>query len=127
MGNSCRVKLTRSGKFGRPLSSAGGAFDGFTAGALLAQTPAMAVSIKTNVSSLDAQRNLMGTVLELDSSIAKLSSGFRITKAQDDAAGLAISVNLAAQIKSYNQSVRNASDALNVVTTADASLNEAQN
>jgi flagellin len=87
----------------------------------------MGLSIKTNVSALDAQKNLMGTELDLNNSLAKLSSGFRITKAADDAAGLAISVNLGAQIKSYNQSVRNANDALNVVQTADSSLNETQN
>ena len=84
------------------------------------------MSIKTNISSLDAQKNLTGTENDLNNSLAKLSSGFRITKAQDDAAGLAIAVNLAAQIKSYNQSVRNANDALNVVQTADSALNEAQ-
>jgi flagellin len=69
----------------------------------------------------------MGTELDLNNSLAKLSSGFRITKASDDAAGLAISVNLGAQIKSYNQAVRNGNDALNVVQTADSSLNETQN
>jgi flagellin len=87
----------------------------------------MPLSIKTNMSSLDAQKNLMSTELDLNNSLAKLSSGFRITKAQDDAAGMAIAVNLAAQIKSYNQSVRNANDALNVVQTADSALNESQN
>jgi flagellin len=87
----------------------------------------MGLSIRTNVSALDAQKNLMGTENDLNSSLAKLSSGFRITKAADDAAGLAISVNLGAQIKSYNQSVRNANDAINVVQTADSSLNETQN
>ena len=87
----------------------------------------MGMSIKTNVSALDAQKNLMGTELDLNNSLAKLSSGFRITKASDDAAGLAISVNLGAQIKSYNQAVRNGNDALNVVQTADSSLNETQN
>ena len=87
----------------------------------------MGLSIKTNVSSLDAQKNLMNTENDLSKSLAKLSSGFRITKAQDDAAGLAISVNLGAQIRSYNQAVRNGNDALNVVQTADSSLNESQN
>ena len=87
----------------------------------------MSLSIKTNVSALDAQKNLMGTELDLNNSLAKLSSGFRITKASDDAAGLAISVNLGAQIKGYNQAVRNGNDALNVVQTADSSLNETQN
>jgi flagellin len=87
----------------------------------------MSMSIKTNVASLEAQKNLMASESSLNSSLAKLSSGFRITKAQDDAAGLAIAVNLGAQIKSYNQAVRNANDALNVTQTAEASLNETQN
>jgi flagellin len=87
----------------------------------------MGMSIRTNVSALDAQKNLMGTENDLNNSLAKLSSGFRITKAADDAAGLAIAVNLGAQISSYNQAVRNANDALNVVQTADSSLNETQN
>jgi len=87
----------------------------------------MAMSIKTNISSLEAQRNLSGTELDLNSSLSKLSSGFRITKAQDDAAGLAISVNLGSQIRSFAQAVRNANDALNVIQTAESSLNESQN
>src|SRR5256885_2563814 len=87
----------------------------------------MGMSIRTNISALDAQKNLMGTESDLNKSLTKLSSGFRITKAQDDAAGLAISVNLGAQIRSYNQSVRNGNDALNVIQTADASLSETQN
>ncbi|HEY2903359.1 MAG TPA: flagellin FliC, partial [Polyangia bacterium] len=85
------------------------------------------MSIKTNVASLEAQKNLMSSETDLNSSLAKLSSGFRITKASDDAAGLAIAVNLGAQIKSYDQAVRNANDALNVTQTAEASLNETQN
>ena len=87
----------------------------------------MSMSIKTNVASLEAQKNLMASESSLNDSLAKLSSGYRITKAQDDAAGLAIAVNLGAQIKSYNQAVRNANDALNVTQTAEASLNETQN
>ncbi|HEY2899888.1 MAG TPA: flagellin [Polyangia bacterium] len=87
----------------------------------------MGMSIKTNISSLEAQKNLMNTENDLDSSLSKLSSGFRITKASDDAAGLAISVNLGAQIRSYGQAIRNANDALNVIQTAESSLNESQN
>ncbi len=87
----------------------------------------MGMSIKTNVSSLEAQKNLMGSTGDLEKSLSKLSSGYRITKAQDDAAGLAIAVNLGAQIKSYGQAVRNANDALNVTQTAESSLNETQN
>ncbi|HEX3693998.1 MAG TPA: flagellin [Polyangia bacterium] len=87
----------------------------------------MGMSIKTNISSLEAQKNLMNTENALDSSLGKLSSGFRITKASDDAAGLAISVNLGAQIASYGQAIRNANDALNVIQTAESSMNESQN
>ena len=87
----------------------------------------MSMSLRTNLSSLIAQANLSSTTLEIGKSLAKLSSGYRITRAQDDPAGLAISVNLGAQIKSYNQAVRNAQDALSVTDTAEASLNETQN
>jgi flagellin len=87
----------------------------------------MGMSIRTNISSIDAQRNLFGTETMLDSSMAKLSSGFRITKAGDDAAGLAISSNLGAQIRSYNQAARNAADGQSVIQTAEAALNESTN
>jgi len=87
----------------------------------------MAMSIRTNVSSLNAQRNLSATQMQLDSSLSKLSSGYRITKAGDDAAGLGISVNLESQIRSYNQAVRNANDGTSVVQTAESSLNEQSN
>jgi flagellin len=83
----------------------------------------MALSIRTNVASLDAQRNLMQSQNSLDSAMARLSSGFRITKAGDDAAGLGISTNLEAQIKSYNQASRNANDGLSIIQTAEAALN----
>lgn len=87
----------------------------------------MPMSIQTNVSSLEAQRQLFNTQSGLDSSLAKLSSGFRITKAGDDAAGLAISSNLQAQIRSYNQASRNASDGVSLIQTAEGSLNESTN
>jgi len=87
----------------------------------------MAFSLRTNISSLTAQADLSRTSLEISRSLAKLSSGFRITQASDDPAGLAISVNLGAQIKSYNQAARNAQDAISITDTADASLNETQN
>jgi flagellin len=66
----------------------------------------------------------MGTENMLNSSLSKLSSGFRITKAGDDAAGLGISSNLTAQIASYNQAARNASDGISLVQTAEGALNE---
>jgi flagellin len=84
----------------------------------------MAFSIRTNVGSLDAQRNLFNTQNSLQDSFARLSSGYRITKAGDDAAGLGISVNLESQIRSFNQAGRNAQDAQSVVATAEANLNQ---
>src|SRR6266700_795285 len=65
----------------------------------------MSISLKTNVAALTAQAHLSNTTLEISRSLAKLSSGYRITRAQDDPAGLAISVNLGAQIRSYHQAV----------------------
>lgn len=87
----------------------------------------MAMSIRTNVASLNAQRNLSATEGMLNDSLSKLSSGFRITKAGDDAAGLGISSNLGAQIKSYNQAARNASDGMSLIQTAEGGLNETTN
>ena len=84
----------------------------------------MAISIQTNVSALNAQRNLQRTMGMLDSSLSKLSSGYRITKAGDDAAGLGISENLKAQIRSTNQAQRNAFDGVSVIQTAEGALNE---
>lgn len=85
------------------------------------------LSIRSNTSSLSAQRSLSENQSGLDSALGKLSSGFRITKAQDDAAGLGVSANLTAQVRSYAQASRNANDGLSVVQTAEASLNEAHN
>jgi flagellin len=85
------------------------------------------MSIRTNVSSLNAQRNLANTEGMLGDSLAKLSSGYRITKAGDDAAGLGISSNLGAQIQSYNQAARNAGDGMSLIQTAEGALNETTN
>ncbi|HEY0714732.1 MAG TPA: flagellin [Polyangia bacterium] len=87
----------------------------------------MAMSIRTNVSSLNAQRNLASTEGMLNDSLSKLSSGFRITKAGDDAAGLGISSNLGAQIRSYNQAARNSADGMSLIQTAEGALNETTN
>ena len=87
----------------------------------------MAMSIRTNVSSLDAQRYLSNTQNMLDTSLAKLSSGYRINTAMDDAAGLAISTNLVAQIRSYNQALRNASDGISLIQSAEGAMNETTN
>ncbi len=87
----------------------------------------MSITIQTNVSSLNAQRNMQKTMSLLDSSLSKLSSGYRITKAGDDAAGLGISENLKAQIRSTNQAQRNAFDGVSVIQTAEGALNEVSN
>jgi flagellin len=87
----------------------------------------MAMTIRTNVASLNAQRNLSQTQNSLDSSMSRLSSGYRITRAGDDAAGLGISTKLEAQIRSYNQAIRNANDGLSVIQTTESSLNETAN
>ncbi|MFZ9885907.1 MAG: flagellin [Myxococcota bacterium] len=85
------------------------------------------LSVRTNVSSLNAQRNLSSNQMQLDQSLNKLSSGYRINRASDDAAGLGVSTNMNAQIRSYNQAVRNANDGLSVVQTAESALNEVAN
>ncbi len=87
----------------------------------------MSMSIRTNVASLNAQRSLYTSGSALDGSMAKLSSGYRITKAGDDAAGLGISSNLGAQIRSYNQASRNAQDGMSLIQTAEGALNETTN
>jgi flagellin len=87
----------------------------------------MSMSIRTNVASLNAQRNLASTQSALDSSMARLSSGYRITKAGDDAAGLGISTKLEAQIRSYNQAVRNANDGISVIQTTESALDNSAN
>lgn len=84
----------------------------------------MGLRINTNVASLNAQRNLVGTKRGLDKSLERLSSGFRINRAGDDAAGLAISENLRAQIRGLKQASRNAQDGVSLVQVAEGGLNE---
>jgi flagellin len=84
----------------------------------------MPLRISTNVASLNAQTSLRGTGLQLDRSLARLSSGFRINQAADDAAGLAISENLKAQIRGLGQASRNAEDGVSLVQVAEGGLNE---
>jgi flagellin len=86
----------------------------------------MALSVLTNVASLNAQRNLQGTQKALSDSIGKLSSGMRINKAGDDAAGLGISENLKANIRSISQASRNANDAISMSQVAEGAMNEMQ-
>lgn len=87
----------------------------------------MALRIATNVASLNAQKNLTGNNLQLERSLARLSSGFRINQAADDAAGLAISENLRGQIRGLKQAHRNANDGISLVQVAEGGLNEVGN
>jgi len=87
----------------------------------------MGLRINTNVASLSAQRNLGLTTKRLNSSLRKLSSGERITRAGDDAAGLAISENLKADIRGIRQAKRNAGDAISLIQTAEGGLSEVSN
>ena len=84
----------------------------------------MGFRINTNVSSIAAQRTLGINNRESESNLAKLSSGTRITKAADDAAGLAISEKLKSNIRSLKQADRNANDGISMVQTAEGGLNE---
>lgn len=87
----------------------------------------MGLRINTNVASLNSQRNLRFTRQALDKSLERLSSGFRINRAGDDAAGLAISENLRAQIRGMQQAERNALDGVSMVQVAEGGLQEISN
>ncbi|MCR9203990.1 MAG: flagellin [Halobacteriovoraceae bacterium] len=87
----------------------------------------MGLRINTNVASLNAQRNLRGTRLSMNKSLEKLSSGQRINRAGDDAAGLAISENLKAQVRGLKQAERNAEDGISLVQIAEGALSEVSN
>lgn len=84
----------------------------------------MSLRINTNVDALTAYRNLSSTQTSMSTSIERLSSGLRINKAADDAAGLAISQGLTAQINGIGQAIRNAQDGINMIQTADGALTE---
>lgn len=87
----------------------------------------MGLRINTNVSSISAQRQMGLTKQRLDSNLRKLSAGERITQAGDDAAGLAISENLRADIRGMRQAKRNANDAISLIQTAEGGLSEVSN
>ena len=84
----------------------------------------MAISINTNVSSMVAQKNLLANQKMLSSSFNRLSSGLRVNTAADDAAGLAVSESMKAQIRSYNVAERNAADGVSMAQTAEGALGE---
>jgi flagellin len=87
----------------------------------------MGLRIATNLPSLSAQRSLAGSGREIGKTFAQLSSGTRITKAADDAAGLSISEGLKAQIRGYQQAGRNAADGISMVQTSEGGLSEIAN
>ncbi|MDH2431314.1 flagellin [Pokkaliibacter sp. MBI-7] len=85
----------------------------------------MALYVNTNVSSLNAQRQLNNSTNALATSYERLSSGYRINSAKDDAAGLQISDRMTSQINGLNQAIRNANDGISVAQTAEGALDEA--
>lgn len=87
----------------------------------------MGLRINTNVAAMNAQRLLTGSTQNQQKSLERLSSGSRINKAGDDAAGLAISENLKAQIRGLRQAKRNASDGISLVQVTEGGLNEISN
>lgn len=87
----------------------------------------MGMVINTNVAALNAQRNLSKTNDLMQTSLQRLSSGLRINSAKDDAAGLAITNRMSAQIRGLNQAVRNANDGISVAQTAEGAMSEVTN
>ncbi len=87
----------------------------------------MAITVNSNIASLNAQRNLSINSSSMSKTLSRLSSGKRINSASDDAAGLAISEGFKSQINGMNQAVRNANDGLSLMGVAEASLNEQTN
>ena len=82
----------------------------------------MTISVNTNLFSLNAQRKLAGSQTSLQTSMQRLSSGLRINSAADDAAGLAISQRMTAQVRGMNVAIRNANDGISLAQTADGAL-----
>ena len=87
----------------------------------------MVMSVNTNISSLNAQKNLAASQSKLATAIERLSSGMRINSAKDDAAGLAISTRFTTQINGLNQAVSNANDGISLAQTTESALNEVTN
>lgn len=84
----------------------------------------MSLQIATNVAAINAQRNLANTGVKMGKVLEKLSSGYRINRASDDAAGLGISEKMRAQIRGNTQAVRNAQDGISMLQTAEGALDE---
>jgi flagellin len=82
----------------------------------------MSTVINTNIASVIAQRSLANTSVQMATSLQRLSTGLRINSAKDDAAGLAISERLTAQVRGYNQAIRNAGDGISLAQTAEGGM-----
>lgn len=87
----------------------------------------MGMRVSTNIPALNAQRSLVSSQRAIQTSIGQLSSGSRINKSADDAAGLAISESLKAQVRSSNQAQRNANDGISMIQVAEGGMNEINN
>ena len=87
----------------------------------------MGLRVNTNIASINAQRNVASVTVRLQENFRRLSTGLRISSAADDAAGLAISERLRAQIRSLSQARRNANDGISMVQTGEGALNEVNN
>ncbi len=87
----------------------------------------MGIRINTNVSSINTRRHLANSTIQFGKSMEKLSSGLRINRAGDDAAGLAISENLKSDIRALDQASRNAADGISLVQTAEGAMDEVSN
>lgn len=87
----------------------------------------MGMRITTNVAAINAQRQLVTSQRNIQNSMAQLSSGYRINRSADDAAGLAISENMKAQLRSLAQAKRNANDGISLVQTAEGAMAEINN
>jgi len=82
----------------------------------------MAMTINTNINSLDAQRNASATQMSLSTSIQRLSSGLRVNSAKDDAAGLSIATRMDSQARGMNVAIRNANDGISMLQTAESGM-----
>ena len=87
----------------------------------------MGLRVNNNIGSINAQRNLADTTQRLQKSLQRLSSGLRITRAADDAAGLAISESFRAEVRGLTQASRNANDGISLLQIAEGALNETSN
>ncbi|EKO3400096.1 flagellin [Vibrio fluvialis] len=87
----------------------------------------MAINVNTNVSAMTAQRYLNGAADGVQKSMERLSSGYRINSAKDDAAGLQISNRLSSQSRGLDMAVRNANDGISIAQTAEGAMNESTN